>query len=139
MILRKNEGNSFDLLGDRHLIRLNGIETENLVSVIEQTYEPGKGSSIHAHDKDYHLFYVLEGSFNIQVEEIEGDVFEGDIVYIPKKKFHKFVAISTTPARVLVITFPAGLENFFIELKEINDIGEVDLNKIASRYGIIRP
>ena len=47
MILRKNEGNGFELLGDRHLIRLNGIETENLIAAIEQTYEPGKGSSFH--------------------------------------------------------------------------------------------
>lgn len=136
-IIKSSEGLYVEVLGDEHLIKLNAADTNGIISIIEQTYKPNTGSSSHLHEKDSHIFLVLEGTFSINIGDKDDEISKGDIAYIPFGTFHSFKVISSTIGKALVFTFPAGLENIFIELSEI-DLLEEDFNfdTLLKKYGI---
>lgn len=71
------------------------------------------GPPPHIHDDCAEGFYVLEGTvqFTRGDDEIIGR--PGDYAYIPPGVVHTFRNVGDTPSRVLVLTTPGGLDEFF--------------------------
>ena len=46
----------------------------------------------HKHDEEDELFYVVKGSFKIELEDETVHVNEGELIIIPKGKMHRPVA-----------------------------------------------
>ena len=79
--------------------------------MIEQLAPQGAGSPLHVHHREDEWFYVLEGALTFWVG---GEVVEaraGSFVYGPRDIPHTFV-VSSPQARFLLVTEPAGFENF---------------------------
>lgn len=139
-IVKKDEGTVIEVLSDRHVIKLRGEDTENRISIIEQTYLPQTGSMVHSHIADTHVFYVLEGIFQMTLGKVEREMLQGDLAYIPHGVWHGFKAIGPTTGKALVLTFPAGLENLFIALSKMDlEHGKMDIAKTLDQYGVRIP
>ena len=136
-IVKKNEGTLVEVVGDQHIIKLEGSDTNNTLSVIEQTYQPDTGSILHHHEKDTHVFYVLDGVFELIMDDSINKLSKGDLAYIPNKTKHSFKVIGKTAAKALVITFPAGLEKLFVELSQLNLKDQsINIPEIINKYGV---
>src|SRR6185437_4898102 len=81
------------------------------VGVIEVLASKGAGSPLHVHRREDEWFYVIEGELTFLVggEKIEAPA--GSFVYGPRDLPHTF-EVSSSEARFLLVTEPAGFEAF---------------------------
>ena len=85
--------------------------------VTEQTAPRGSGSPLHVHHNQDEWFYVLEGELTIWVDGETHVAPAGSFVFGPRDIPHTFI-VSSEQARFLLVTEPAGFENFVRALAE---------------------
>lgn len=95
---------------------LAGKETDGQIGLVEAVCPPGSGPGPHI-DPWRESFYVIEGEIEFMLER-DGKLRPvkagpGDVVSIPAGLGHAFRVVSPRPARALIISAPAGLEEFF--------------------------
>src|SRR5262245_13996786 len=97
------------------------VKSENTLgthSYGEFIVEPGTGPLPHRHSREDESFYILDGQLEFRMGE-RGErlivAASGSFVFAPRGIPHTLKNEGTTPARVLVIISPAGLERFFAE------------------------
>ena len=134
-IVKRNEGKKIDLWGDSHIIKLTSEDTGGQLSVIEQIYQTGCGSSFHKHNSDSHLIYILEGVFEFELESVLSFAEKGDVVFISAMTMHRFEVKSDNAGHLLVVTLPAGLEQLFVELSNHSNDSE-EIQRIIAQFGI---
>jgi quercetin dioxygenase-like cupin family protein len=109
--LQAGEGEALWAFGVLATIKASGDTTAGRVAVIEHLAPQGAGSPLHVHHREDEWFYVIDGSVTFWVG---GDVFEagaGAFVYGPRDVPHTFM-VSSEQARFLLVTEPAGFEDF---------------------------
>lgn len=87
------------------------------VAVIDHLAPQGAGSPLHVHHNEDEWFYVTEGELAFWVG---GQVIKapaGSFVYGPRDVPHTFT-VTSPQARFLLVTEPAGFENFMRALSE---------------------
>ena len=118
------------LAGDPSL-KASHRSTGGALSVFETTIEAGP--PLHVHDREDECFYVLSGELSIRCG---GDAFDapaGSFVYLPRGRPHRFWA-SDQPARLLLITVPAGIEDYFRQINNASD--DQERHQIGEQYRI---
>lgn len=79
-------------------------------------------------------FYVLDGELSVRCG---GDTFEapaGSFVFLPRGRPHQFRSATGRPARLLLISVPGGIEDYF---KQINNAAsDAELHRIGELHGI---
>jgi mannose-6-phosphate isomerase-like protein (cupin superfamily) len=121
----------------RMLIRASAETTGGAFSLFEER-EP-VDTSLHVHEHEDELFYVLEGAHVFQVGDEEHRVGPGGLVFAPRGVPHSQRRAVPRTGRVLVLAAPAGLEGFFCELAEAERAGTLGPEAYAAasaRYGI---
>ena len=101
------------------------------MSVFETTIEAGP--PLHVHDREDECFYVLDGELSIRCG---GDAFDapaGSFVFLPRGRPHRFWA-KDQPARLLLITVPGGIEDYFRQITNASDTE--DRHQIGEQPGI---
>ena len=109
--LEAGEGEALWAFGVLATIKASRETTAGRVAVIEHLAPRGAGSPLHVHRREDEWFYVIEGSVTFWVG---GAVFEasaGAFVYGPRDIPHTFM-VSSEEARFLLVTEPAGFEEF---------------------------
>lgn len=105
-------------LGALTLVKATGETTTGAFALIEQLIPAGFASPYHVHHLEDEAFYILEG----QVAFVrDGGWFHagpGGYVYGPREIPHGFKVEGSTPAKILLLTAPAGFERFVIEMSE---------------------
>lgn len=100
---------------------LPGKETDGNIAIVEASCPNGSGPGPHI-DPWRETFYVMEGEVEFLLES--GGTLQslkaasGEVVSIPAGLGHAFHAVSQKPARILIMSAPAGLEAFFAEAGE---------------------
>lgn len=112
------EGQSVWFLGTLMTLKATGEQTNDAYGLIEQVLPPGFASPLHVHHSEDEAFYLLEGEATFTCGEQQMKVFPGSYVFFPRDIPHWFRIDGTLPARLLQFNFPAGLENFFVEMGE---------------------
>jgi quercetin dioxygenase-like cupin family protein len=85
-------------------------ETANGYSVSEWWLEPRtRLPDQHAHDED-HVFYVIEGTLSLLLDEDWSDAAKGSYVVIPGGTPHAFENRAAVPAGFIAFTVPGGFE-----------------------------
>ncbi len=115
--LRSGEGEAIWSFGVLATIKASSDTTAGRVAVIEHLAPQGAGSPLHVHHREDEWFYVTEGALTFWVG---GDVIEasaGSFVYGPRDIPHTFL-VSSPQARFLLVTEPAGFENFMRTMGE---------------------
>jgi len=90
-------------------------DTGGVLSLLEFTVAPNDGPPVHLHHDEDETFFVLDGTFSIQIGDTTYDVSRGGCVFGAREVKHGFVNIGTSPGRLLVVATPAGIEGYFEE------------------------
>jgi quercetin dioxygenase-like cupin family protein len=115
--LQPGEGDVRWFLGFLITIKSSAETTDGRVAVIEHHGVQGLGSPLHVHRNEDEWFYVTEGELTFWVggETIKAPA--GSFVYGPRDVPHTF-SVTSAEARFLLVTEPAGFENFVRALSE---------------------
>jgi quercetin dioxygenase-like cupin family protein len=115
--LQPGEGDARWFLGFLVTIKSTVETTNGRVAVIEHLGTQGLGSPLHVHRNEDEWFYVLSGELTFWIDGSVTTAAAGSFVYGPRDVPHTFT-VSSDEARFLVVTEPAGFENFLLELSE---------------------
>lgn len=115
-LLSPREGMHLWYPGSLSTIKAAGADTGGVLGQWEELVAPGFETPYHVHHKEDEAFYVLEGEveFIYQGQRFRGS--PGAFVYLPRRIPHGFRVLGEQPARMLGTVFPAGFEQFFIDL-----------------------
>jgi quercetin dioxygenase-like cupin family protein len=90
------------------------------------------GAPLHVHSREDECFYVLDGSIVVQCGEEVYEAGPRSFVFLPRGIPHSWDVTSKGTATVLIITVPAGLDDF---LRDFHAEG-ADRGQVAQKYGI---
>jgi quercetin dioxygenase-like cupin family protein len=97
--------------GERGLVLAAAADTRGALAVVERVVEEGaEGPPLHVHDRTSDAFYVLEGTFAVQVGEKRCELGPGDLVLAAPGTVHGRTTAVGGPARLLNLLAPGGLE-----------------------------
>jgi quercetin dioxygenase-like cupin family protein len=99
------------------IVLATGETTGGQYLLVELHAPPGDEVPVHVHAHEEEAFFVLEGQMTLWVGDEEPRVLNpGDYGIMPRNVAHCYRVTSSTPARVLAITSPAGFEGFVREV-----------------------
>jgi mannose-6-phosphate isomerase-like protein (cupin superfamily) len=119
------------------LIKASAETTSGAFAIFEEN-EP-VDTSLHVHENEDELFYVLEGEHVFRVGDQEFRAGPGGLVFAPRGVPHAQRRVVPRTGRILVLASPAGLEGFFRELAEADRVGALGPGIYAhasKKYGI---
>jgi quercetin dioxygenase-like cupin family protein len=126
-------GRSIQVLpGETVIFKAVSTDTDGAYTLIEVIDEPQAGPPMHLHRREDEAFYVLEGTFAFQVGDRALTATAGWFITAPKGTPHSYKNIGTTPARMLTLFVPAGIENFFEDLSKLTAAGTLDIDSIVA-------
>jgi mannose-6-phosphate isomerase-like protein (cupin superfamily) len=137
--IRPQEGTRLNILGDTLTCRLPGHCTAGAYSLFETTTPPGGGTPPHMHAREDETFIILEGTveFVVAGERIRAE--PGTTAFAPRNVPHCYRNVGDTPARMLLIASPPGIERFFEEIaRDITTLppDTTRLSRICAKHGI---
>ncbi len=115
--LQPGQGEALWFLGFLVTIKASSEATAGAVAVIEHLGPRGSGSPLHVHSREDEWFYVTEGELTFWVGGQVINAPAGSFVYGPRDIPHTFT-VSSEQARFLLVTEPAGFEEFVRALAE---------------------
>jgi quercetin dioxygenase-like cupin family protein len=118
-VIARGDGAPMWFLGALTFITATAETTRGAFGLLEQVIPAGFGSPFHVHHAEDEAFYVLEGQLTFFSQGKKSQVGPGGYIFGPRDIPHGFRVDGTTPARVLLLTTPAGgFENFVREMSE---------------------
>jgi quercetin dioxygenase-like cupin family protein len=115
--LQQGEGDARWFLGALGIIKADGASTGGAAMVSEWTAARGHGSPLHVHHSEDEWFYVLDGELTFWVGGAVTVATAGAFVFGPRDVPHTF-AVTSDQARFLLVTEPAGMEDFLRALSD---------------------
>ena len=137
-VLAPGEGKAVMVLGDAISFKMTGEETGGAYCILEVVSPPEGGPPRHVHSREDEAFYILEGSFEFQVDGRKIAAGAGSFVFGPRDVPHTFKNVGSAPGKMLLVVQPAGIEKFFEQISLLPP-GPPDFAKIAAlagEYGI---
>jgi quercetin dioxygenase-like cupin family protein len=99
----------------------------NGVLILENTFRTRGGPARHLHYDQDEWFYVLEGSFIMEVGQERFTLQPGESLLAPRKIPHVWAYSGDGIGRIMVGFFPAGkMEAFFREVNKTNAMPAMD-------------
>jgi quercetin dioxygenase-like cupin family protein len=80
----------------------------------ELLVERGMATPVHRHSREDEAFYVPEGEISVHIGDDIVRARQGDFLWAPRDVGHAF-CVESARARVLVLSTPAGFEQFFFD------------------------
>jgi quercetin dioxygenase-like cupin family protein len=93
--------------------KVRGEQTGGALTALENVIAPGDGPPLHVHAEEDESWYVLEGELRFRLDAEVAHAPEGAFVFVPRGTPHCFQNPGATPARVLILFTPSGMERFF--------------------------
>jgi quercetin dioxygenase-like cupin family protein len=137
-VLRPGEGRPIDLGGFRMSVKATHEQTNGAFALLEAQEPPGFGPPLHIHRDAAEAFYVLEGEYNIFIEDREASCPAGSFIFIPAGIPHGF-RVGRVASRKLNLYTPAAMVGYFDDVAAATKAGEVGpdtLSEIALRYSM---
>ncbi|MFN2604388.1 MAG: cupin domain-containing protein [Gemmatimonadaceae bacterium] len=88
-------------------------DTNGAFAIVERTQDPCYKTTWHRHDNYDESFYVLEGTWTVQIRDKVSEFPAGSYVLIPRGTPHGQGNFTHRPVKLLVIVAPAGFEQFY--------------------------
>jgi quercetin dioxygenase-like cupin family protein len=120
------------------VIKADGAATDGRFFLSETEIAPGFGGPpLHTHEKLMDMFYVLDGTLTLVVEDETIEAEPGTFACIPPGTRHSFSNRTDAPVRFLNFNTPSGWENYMRDLAAAGAKGPLspqEIGEIASRY-----
>ena len=113
--LAPDEGKKIYSCGTPVVIKATSEHTSGVFNLFEVTYPSGYTTSLQIHYAEDVAVYVLEGALSFFWGSDKNEAVAGSYFYQPRGIPHGFRVEGDTPARILYMTFPAGLDRFVME------------------------
>lgn len=131
--------------GERHaagaveiVIKATGVDTAGSFFLGENVVPPGfEGPPLHRHETLHDMFYVLEGTLRLRIEDETRELGPGSFVCVPPGVAHTFGNAGAEPLRFLNFNTPSGWEHYMRELAEAGRSGPLTpetIGRIAARH-----
>lgn len=117
---KPGEGRAVNVLGEPRRFLMTPQDTSDTYLLFETSTQPGAGAPAHWHRDEDETFYVLAGSYEVQIGEQIVMATTGACAFVPRGTVHAFTNRGTDAARMLVLVTP-GTEHagLFLELDEL--------------------
>lgn len=115
VVLAPGEGQIVRVPGHPYICKATRHDTGGVYSLNEVTIT-GSGPPQHIHGAEEEAFYVVEGAVDVQVGDEIVHGTPGSFVLIPRGTVHTFWNAGPTPAKLLVIVSPPGMEEYLAEV-----------------------
>jgi quercetin dioxygenase-like cupin family protein len=141
-VLHAGQGRSVWVVGDKYTFLARGEDTNGDYAMIHATVPPGSGPPPHIHRREDESFFVIEGQVAFQVDGRCFAATTGAWVALPKGTLHAFKNIGATPAQMLILVNPSGLDKFFEEVgqpdreESVTPAAIEKLAAVAPKYGL---
>ena len=99
--------------------KARGEDTGGRLTAFENVIAPLDGPPLHSHESEDESWYVIEGTLRFQLGDEIQEAPQGTFVFVPKGTPHAFQNIGDSPARILVLFTPSGMERFFDEFARL--------------------
>jgi mannose-6-phosphate isomerase-like protein (cupin superfamily) len=94
--------------------------TNGTFTALENVIPPRQGPPLHLHVREDEMWYVLDGHVRFKADDRMFDAPTRSFMFIPRGTPHCFQNVSdTTPARLLVMFIPSGMERFFERVAQL--------------------
>jgi quercetin dioxygenase-like cupin family protein len=121
VIVRPSEGATIEgPVGGPLTFKARGEQTNGTFTALENVIPPGQGPPLHTHVNEDEAWYMLEGELRF---ELDGELRappRGSFVFVPRGAPHCFQNTADTPARILVMFIPSGMEQFFDQFEALS-------------------
>jgi quercetin dioxygenase-like cupin family protein len=122
VVLMPGGGETASAVGVTLTFKTVGLQSDGQFLTIEYVAPPQfSGPPPHWHKVTTEIFYVLEGQLTFTLDGESTAVGPGGYAFVPPGVVHGFANWTDAPARYFGIASPAGLENYFAELKAMLD------------------
>lgn len=101
------------------VFKLWGEDTNGYVSVVEHPFEVGALVEPHLHTREDEYSIVTEGAIGFRSGDREVVLEAGGYITKPRGEVHAMWNAGSTPARMIEIISPAGLEKFFRDIADL--------------------
>jgi quercetin dioxygenase-like cupin family protein len=139
VVLRAGEGATIEgPVGGPLTFKVRGEQTNRVLTAFENVIAPGDGPPLHVHANEDEAWYVLEGDLRFHLDAEIAGAPAGSFVFVPRGTPHCFQNVGETPARILVLFTPSGMERFFDRFAELPP-GAVDpgaFRRIGAEVGM---
>jgi quercetin dioxygenase-like cupin family protein len=118
--------------------KLLSDQTQESISVFEETIPAGGGTSFHIHPVSDEVIHILAGEFIIKIGEQVTTIGAGTWVFIPRGTPHAWKNIGSDDGRAFYIFTPAQNAKFLEELSILEAPMMSDLTKFelyCQQYG----
>jgi len=113
--LHRDEGQRLQSLGGLLLVMATSDQTGGAFNLFDISCPPDYATPLHIHYAEDVAVYVLEGALTFYWGSEKKEAVVGSYFYQPRGIPHGFRVEGATPARILYMTFPAGLDRLVIE------------------------
>jgi len=117
---------TLSVIGNTIKVIIDGKQTGNAYSIFELTVPPTIGAGIHIDTAWDEWWFVIEGTFTFTMNGERKELGAGSFEYGPKGVPHSFKNETNTIGKLLMVTRPSGLENFFRNVHEVSLNGRPD-------------
>jgi quercetin dioxygenase-like cupin family protein len=93
--------------------KARGERSGGALLALENVIALGDGPPLHRHEREDEAWYVIEGDLRFQLGDEIAAAPAGSFVFVPRGTPHCFKNAGGSPARILVLFTPAGMEGFF--------------------------
>jgi quercetin dioxygenase-like cupin family protein len=134
------EGEMLQAGASKLVLKATSADTDGKFFLSETTVEPGfPGPPLHFHETLQDMFYVLDGTLTLRVEDETQEAGPGTFACIPPGTRHTFSNPSEAPVTFLNFNVPGGFELYMRELAAAMQekgatMTPAEIGAIASRY-----
>ncbi|WP_051670794.1 cupin domain-containing protein [Bryobacter aggregatus] len=133
-------GRKLDVVGDEMDVLVSRADSEGRMSVLENLTHPMGGPPEHSHGREEEFFYILDGEYEFLIDGMQIFAKAGDALFSPRDVPHTFRNVGSHGSRMVVASFPGGLDDFFADLETAAPAGKPpDLNQVIpvfSKHGL---
>jgi mannose-6-phosphate isomerase-like protein (cupin superfamily) len=126
-------------LSARFRIILNGNQTSNLLTVVDDFIYNGAASRHQIHTREDVTFLVLNGTLQVYLDGYQFCAPAGTTFYVPRNTEQSQHNFGSKPAHVQIIFTPSGMENFLYQMIPLFSqptVNQTAATQIAQNYGI---
>lgn len=116
--------------------KVRGDRTGGALTLIENEIAPGDGPPHHVHANEDEAWWILDGGLRFKLGDQLHEAPTGSFVFVPRGVAHSFQNPGDTPARILVMFTPGGMERFFDAFGDLEELDAEAFARLGSQVGM---